>query len=583
MRAMSDRSEIGEARAPDAGRDRSLRRVAELAAELGAERAAEEAKSLAERLEEGRFYVACVGQFKRGKSTLLGALVGERILPTGILPVTTVPTVLRWGRSRGARVRLSGGDWIDVAPEELAGYVSEEFNAENAKGVRAVEVFLPSALLADGMCLVDTPGLGSIFAGNTAATRSFVPHVDAALVVLGTDPPIGGEELELVERVGKQVRDLLIVLNKADKNSDAEREVTKSFTSEVLQKRLGRPAGPIYEVSAEDRLQGRGPEREWRYLLGALEKLVRESGRGLVQTAGERGLRRLGEELLTIVAEEKEALARPIEDSERRIQGLRQTISKAESSLRDLGYLFMAEQHHLSNMFLGRRKKFLSEAMGQATGEFRAELARIPRRFGPKFRRDAMRAAQTIAQRHVLPWLQSEEVRAEEEYRRVASRFVEIGNEFLGQTAEAGMPELARMPHALDSEKGFRVRSHFRFENLITIAQPASPLRYVADMLLAAVGGSSAIERDAQEFMERLMETNSTRVQSDLVDRVKESHSGLEVEIRKILHEVCRTAERALDHARAVRAAGITAIQAAAASLDGVEREIRAMQPAASI
>jgi hypothetical protein len=51
----------------------------------------------------------------------------------------------------------------------------------------------------------------------------------------------------------------------------------------------------------------------------------------------------------------------------------------------------MAEQHHLSDMFLERRKSFLAEASLNANAEFKEEVNHIPRRFGPEFRRDAMR------------------------------------------------------------------------------------------------------------------------------------------------------------------------------------------------
>ena len=60
-----------------------LLRLAGLAQELEAEPVAEEARELAARVAEGRFYVACVGQFKRGKSSLLNALVGHQVVPTG--------------------------------------------------------------------------------------------------------------------------------------------------------------------------------------------------------------------------------------------------------------------------------------------------------------------------------------------------------------------------------------------------------------------------------------------------------------------------------------------------------------------
>jgi hypothetical protein len=552
----------------------ALDRIAELANELGSERVREEAAGLVERMTEGRFYLACIGQFKRGKSTLLCALLGDRVLPTGVLPITAVPTVVRHGPTRSARVRFQGGTWVDIAPENLTQYVSEELNPENKKGVAGVEVFSPSSLLAQGMCLVDTPGLGSVFAGNTAATQAFVPHIDAALVVLGADPPIAGEELALVEEVGKQVNDLLIVMNKADRTSDEDRWLAKSFTRKILEKRLNRPVGAIFEVSAEERLANRGSERDWDDLIRALEQLVQESGRGLVRTAGERGLRRLSEELLAVTTEEKQALILPVEESERRIQNLRQTISEAERSLHEIGYLFMAEQRHLSDMFLDQRKRFLATALPKASAEFSEAIKALPRRFGPKYRKEAMRAALVLAERHVRPWLRAEQAIAESEYRKVALRFVNIGNGFLKRLSESGVPELARMPNALNSDKGFRVRSRFTFEQLLHVARPASPLRYLADVFLGFVRAFGVIERDAWEFLDHLMDMNSTRVQSDVIRRVEESRGQLEAEIRKLLHEISRIAEQALDHARATRAEGASVVEAALARLDAFEREL---------
>src|SRR5436309_11826074 len=108
-----------------------LSRLDELAGEAGASDVAEEARSLAQRIAEGRFYVACVGQFKRGKSTLLNALVGDPILPTGVVPVTSIVTILRHGHRRSARVRFAEGGWQAIDPEALAAYVSEAQNPQN--------------------------------------------------------------------------------------------------------------------------------------------------------------------------------------------------------------------------------------------------------------------------------------------------------------------------------------------------------------------------------------------------------------------------------------------------------------------
>jgi hypothetical protein len=135
------------------------------------------------------------------------------------------------------------------------------------------------------------------------------------------------------------------------------------------------------------------------------------------------------------------------------------------------------------------------------------------------------------------------------------------------------------MPNALDSGRGFRVPSRFTFEQLLRVSLPASPLRYLADVILGAVQAFALIEREAREFLDHLVDMNCTRVQSDVVNRVHESRSRLELEIRKLLHEVSRIAERALERARAIRFEGASAVEAAVTQLDTVELAIKGLRP----
>jgi ribosome biogenesis GTPase A len=141
--------------------DSALKRLVALARSADAPAIAADAEALATRIAESRFYVAVLGQFKRGKSTLVNALLGEPVLPVGVVPVTTVVTVIRHGEERAARVRLEDDEWHWVEPSTLSEYVSEERNPGNEKHVTGIEVFHPSPLLASGLCLVDTPGVGS--------------------------------------------------------------------------------------------------------------------------------------------------------------------------------------------------------------------------------------------------------------------------------------------------------------------------------------------------------------------------------------------------------------------------------------
>ena len=550
-----------------------LLRIASLAEQFNDDQIAEDARSAAERIAEGRFYVACVGQFKRGKSTLLNALIGEPILPSGVVPVTAVPTILRFGENLGARVRLRSGEWTEIAITDIEEYVSEVRNPENSKGVAGLEVFVPSPLLAEGMCFVDTPGLGSVFAGNTAATHAFLPHIDAAIVVIGADPPIAGEELALVESVAKEIPDILFVLNKADRVTGPERDAAVSFTRQVLAKRLQHPVASIFEISALEQLDQGGSQRDWAQLVDALEQLVQQSSRQLIRDAEDRSVRRLSSQLLVVVREERDALTRPFDESERRIGQLREIVSQAEQSLNDLGYLFSGEQQRLSKTVGDRRDAFLKSVRDVAHRELSSALKSLPRKNGPRYRRSAMRAAQDVARNHTMPWLETEKIKGEEAYRKIAKRFTDLTTDFLSKTRGI-RTELEYLPRELDAEQDFRTRSEFQFYEYIVLAIPASPVRYIADLVLGAIRAHSVIDAAAHDFLDLLLETNSERVRNDLEKRVTESRRHLEAEIRSVLRELSAVAERALARARTAHAAGAPSVESSLKRLAGIEAEL---------
>jgi len=551
----------------------ALARLAEIAGQLQEDSIASDARQLAARIEEGRFFVACVGQFKRGKSTLLDALVGEPVLPTGVLPLTTVPTVLRHGNARTARV-LIDGRWQTIRPEDLSLYVSEELNHENRKRVDGVEVFLPAPLLASGMCLVDTPGIGSAFSGNTEATRDFIAQIDAAILVVGADPPISGEELALIEAVAANVDEILIVLNKIDRVSEAERRQASAFASRVLEARLKRSVGWIYEVSALNRLGNAGNDDDWNLLTENLARLARQSGQAMTRSAAERGTRRLSAALQGSIAERVRALTEPIADSEQRIADLRRTMSQAEQSLRDIGALFSAEQNRLSTTLLSRRKEFLRQVLPVAREEFQRETGAVTAKFGPGRRRQLMAIAQAVARRHVMPWLDTEETQTEELYNAVTQRFVNLVNDLLRQISQESSAGLSQLPTSVDGEHGFRTRSRFFFHDMVTIAQPASPQLYLLDMLTGAFRFHHWIDKTATNFLAQLIDTNASRVQGDVEQRVVESRLKLESEVRKLLAQVIVSAENAVSRARQVLTSGAEAVQHELKSLRKLQEEL---------
>ena len=558
-----------------------LNALANVATELDLPSVRDETAGLASRVSAGQFYVACVGQFKRGKSTLINALLEDPVLPVGIIPVTMVPTVVRHGPTRLARVRLDDAtaspgapSWRTVAIEDLPRYVSEEYNHANQKRVRAVEVFVPSPLLAAGMCLVDTPGLGSVFEDNSAATRAFIPHIDAAIVVIGADPPLSGEELDLIAAVAREVTDLVVVLNKADRVTEGERAVAESFARTVVGARIDRPIGRIFEVSATERLARAGPHRDWNELLAVLAALMERSGHQLVRAAGRRGVARIANRLLAAVREERAALVRPAHDAEDRIRTLDAMVQDGGRALSDLAPLFAAEQQRLSRRFAAERAEFLGEALPRARAMLATALGSIRGLFGPRLRRAMMHASQSVTHQVLDPWFAVQQEHASLAFRESMVRFATLADSLLDQLARNGMPEVAY--GRIDGEVGVALRtpSAFVFKDVIHVAEPASPLRFIADLGLGLFARGVFVG-DAEAFLDWLLEMNSSRVQSDVDRRIAESRRGLEADVRKLLDEVSASAQRALERANATRADGVPAMEAALARLDRIEAELR--------
>lgn len=553
-----------------------LGRIESLARQAGDEALARDAHDLLLRLEEGRFHLAVLGQFKRGKSTLLNALLGTPLLPMGVIPVTAIPAVIRFGPS-AARVRTAAGDWEPVSVTRLADYVSESGNPGNQKRVTAVEVFAPHPLLAGGLCLVDTPGIGSTFEANSLAARAFIPQVDAALIVLGTDPPITLDELRLVEEVGRQVADIVFVLNKWDRLDPIEREEARVFTARVLSEQLHRLPGPLLGISALAALEGVGDSGDWQLLVDRLTALGQGSARQSVLWAvARRGVVRVAGQLRHLIQLELDALQRPLEETERRIGSLRALQQDTERDLADLKPLLTAEEHRLADAFRERREDYVARVSPGAHDELGLELDRLAARAGRLRRADALDAADAIAEGRLRGWLRESESEALRAYRESLRRFVEMVQRAGRRLAEESglgdpLPDLTS-----DGSPEFTTPREFAFTHLLTRHRPLAPLVWLGDWVLPRRIRQRAIRGAAERYLADLLFVNASRVEGDLTQRVRESRRTLEARLRRALDRAARAAEAAADRARTVRAEGSARVAARRAELETMAAELEA-------
>jgi predicted GTPase len=170
---------------------------------LGTEQDREQLTALLDRLDAARLRVLVAGEPKRGKSTLVNALLGREVLPSGVTPLTAVTTTVRYGDDERAEVRFGDGREEKHPLAALADLITERGNPGNRRGIADVTVYLAAPVLAGGLELVDTPGTGSVFERDTETAREALRSMDAAVLVLTADPPVSASERDLLGQVAE--------------------------------------------------------------------------------------------------------------------------------------------------------------------------------------------------------------------------------------------------------------------------------------------------------------------------------------------------------------------------------------------
>jgi hypothetical protein len=236
-----------------------------------------EHQALLARLAEDRFNLAVLGQFSRGKSSLMNAILGVDRLPTGLLPHTSVITFVTYGEQERVVIRQEGWSLpYEVPLAQLAEYVTEEGNPGNRRRVTSAEVQLPLEILRRGLFFIDTPGVNSPIAANTLTTRQFLPQVDGAIFVTSFDSPLSDTEIEFLRDIHRVIGKVFVVINKLDLVSDRDRSAVLDYAAGRLASALGENEFELFAVSARDALRAK--------LAGDREGLE-QSGLGQLETA----------------------------------------------------------------------------------------------------------------------------------------------------------------------------------------------------------------------------------------------------------------------------------------------------------
>jgi GTPase SAR1 family protein len=289
-------------------------------------------------LEDSSLLTVVCGEFKRGKSSLLNALLDEpELLPVDDYYATSLVTSVAYGEQERIVVRLAKNGKPEERPigrEELADYVTEGGNPGNGKGVQAVAIEIPSQRLASGLVLVDTPGVGGVYAAHAEATTAAIPGASAIVFVTDATQPLTESELHFLRRTAETAKvlededALLFVLTKIDLVSDFDAILAN--TRRKLADITGRQESSVtvVPVSSRAKLEFLAGGDEADLLMsnfGELEHLIwgaltRRRAKVILGSA------------LSALELSRQALLRPIEDE---VEALNGRGAKREAELRD--------------------------------------------------------------------------------------------------------------------------------------------------------------------------------------------------------------------------------------------------------
>jgi len=242
---------------------------------------------LVEKVRSERFKVLVLGEFKRGKSTLINALLGQDVLPAYVTPCTAIINEVKWGETKRAvvhfrdplpdplpkslqdsvRTHLASGNGnrsIEVPVEDLEDYVAISDPAkDHAESVAEspfdhVDIFWPLDLCRNGVEIIDSPGLNE-HGTRTKITMDYLTTVDAVLFVMSCQALASQSELHVIEKYIRPTghEELFFIANRFNEVRQRDRERIVNYGREKLKGMTAFGEAGIFFISALDALDGR--------------------------------------------------------------------------------------------------------------------------------------------------------------------------------------------------------------------------------------------------------------------------------------------------------------------------------------
>lgn len=539
---------------------------------------------LSRKLSERVFNLVAAGQFKRGKSTVINALLGEPLVPAGVVPLTSVITVIQSGTAPAAYATLRYGQKRAIRIAELGDYVTERGNPANTKSVERVIIEHPSPWLADGVSLVDTPGIASVYEHNTDETRKYLPQADAVLFIASVDQPVSRAELDFLRDIRRYAGKIFCLLNKTDYLRQDELRESLAFSVHAIREALGTDDVPVFPVSARLALEGKmGGDAESiarsgfpAFELALRNFMAQEKTDAWLRSLG-RGLERLLTQARFVLDLESKALIEPLEHIEANLALFRQEKARAERARADYCVLLEADARVLLKQdieqklddFKRAQKTEIRAAIDRWVGELRGLPSRKLHAVLADRRIAAIRAAYD-------DWLAQEDVEISRAFQRLCARFwaslQQSVDELIRRSSELFSVDFDRA----DTEPRWTAESGFYYKFWY---EPTSLkiLSTSAVLMLPRLLAAPLIAKRAKATAVELIEVQAGRIRHDLDERLKKSVQDAQRQMLRQIDATVAGIEAAIEAGVSLRLRSAEQVAARSAQLQSARREITAL------
>lgn len=542
---------------------------------------------LREKLTSNTFNLVVVGQFKRGKTSLINAMLGACVLPVAVVPLTSIATVLTYGKELTVTVHFNDGRAEGVPAGDLADYVTEKGNPQNRRDVSEVVVTYPSEYLRDGVRIIDTPGVGSVYQHNTEVAYRYLPRCDAALFLLSVDQPAGRAELDFLRDVSEYSEMMFFLLNKADYLGEEEVREAVSFTRGMIEEAMG-PAVRIFPLSARLALEAK--ETGSRELLekSKFPPFSAELGRFLMQEKGKAQIRSVANNMLRAIGQGRlgleiglKSLATPIEELKAKIEAFEKKKRETVADREDFVILLEGEVQRIVRNVLNEDieafKKGLVPAVEKSLEEFYGQNRHRPL----KELEAALESFVTDSIKQAFnAWRVAEDGKLAGEFEASCRRFALKINDTVDALLAFSSQLFCVAFEAVKAEALWTAKSGFYFkfkDEPVGLEMLTSSLT----MALPRFMGRKVIFKKMRQFVREAVELQSGRVRYDFAERLDKSKLDFRREMLQRIEATVEGISAAIARGMADRDRGekeaarrAEALRAEAARLEGARRSL---------